>query len=119
MSNFEFDSGVDLDFDEIERQRRRIEEIERVVAAMEVTGRSRGGEVTAVMKGTGRFTGISIDPGLLDGAAGPRSLETIGCLVLEAVNDGLGKLNDVTRKRFESLVSPGPSAPGVGQPWRA
>lgn len=105
MSNFDFE--FDLDFDEIERQQRRIEEIERMVAAMEVTGRSRGGEVTAVMKGTGQFTGISIDPGL----AGQHSFEAIGGLVLEAVNDGLSKLSDVTRKRFEPLVS---TEPGVG-----
>lgn len=108
MSNFgNFDFELDLDFDEIERQQKRIEEIERAVMAMEVTGRSRRGEVTAVIKGTGQFTKIKIDPNL----AGRQSLEAIGNLVLEAVNDGLRKLNEATRKRFEPLIS---AEPGVG-----
>ena len=105
MSNFDF--GLDLDFDEIERQQKRIEEIERAVMAMEVTGRSRGGEVTAIIKGTGEFTKIRIDQRL----AGRHSLEAISILVLEAVNDGVRKLNEATRKRFEPLVA---SEPGVG-----
>jgi nucleoid-associated protein EbfC len=104
MSNFDFD--LDLDFDEIERQQKRIEEIEHAVMAMEVTGRSRRGEVTAVIQGTGQFTKIKIDPRL----AGQR-LEAISALVLEAVNDGLRKLNEATRKRFEPLIS---AEPGVG-----
>ncbi|HZM74260.1 MAG TPA: YbaB/EbfC family nucleoid-associated protein [Candidatus Limnocylindrales bacterium] len=105
MSNFDFE--LDLDFDEIERQQRRIEEIERAVMAMEVIGRSRRGEVTAVVKGTGQFTKIKIDPRL----DGRQTLEAISILVLEAVNDGVRKLNEVTRKRFEPLIS---AEPGVG-----
>jgi DNA-binding protein YbaB len=105
MSNFDFE--LDLDFDEIERQQKRIEEIERTVMALEVTGRSRRGEVTAVMKGTGQFTRIRIDPNL----AGRQTLEAISGLVLEAVNDGMRKLNEATRKRFEPLIS---AEPGVG-----
>jgi len=104
MSNFDFE--LDLDFDEIEWQRKRIEEIERAVMAMEVTGRSRRGEVTAVIKGTGQFTKLKIDPRL----AGKHSLEAISSLVLEAVNDGVRQLNEATRKRFEPLVSSEPSA---------
>jgi DNA-binding protein YbaB len=105
MSNFDFE--LDLVEVEIERQQKRIEEIERAVMAMEVTGRSRRGEVTAIIMGTGQFTKIKIDPRL----AGRLSLEAISALVLEAVNDGMRKLSEATRKRFEPLIS---TEPGLG-----
>jgi nucleoid-associated protein EbfC len=97
----EFDFELDLDFDEIERQQKKIEDIERSVMLLEVTGRSRRGEVTATIKGSGQFTKIKIDPRLV----GRQSLDGIGKLVLEAVNDGMRRLNEATRKRFEPLLT--------------
>jgi len=97
----DFDFELDLDFDEIERQQKRIEEIERAVMNLEVTGKSRRGEVTATMKGSGQFTKIRFDPRLV----GRQSLESLGMLALEAVNDASRRLGEATRKRFEPLLS--------------
>ena len=85
----------------IDAQRRRIEGIQRSVSQMEITGRAAGGDVTATLKGTGQFTSITIDPA----AMRRHDADTVAASVLEAVNDGLRRLAEVQRTKFEPIIA--------------
>jgi nucleoid-associated protein EbfC len=81
-------------------EQRRVEEIQRSVARMTVTGRSRNGEVSATLRAN-QFTEISINPRALQ----RYNAESIGTLVLEAVNDGLQRFAEASRSKFEPLIA--------------
>lgn len=85
----------------MEAQQRRAEELQREIQQMEVTGRSRNGEVTATLKGGGQFTAVKIDPRVIQ-RYGP---DSVGMLVVEAVNDGLRRAAEASMARFEPLIA--------------
>jgi DNA-binding protein YbaB len=85
---------------EVQGHADRVLEIQRSVERMEITGYAAGGEVSARLTGTGRFSEVLIDPQALrryDAA-------TLGSLVVEAVNDGLRRLTEASRRQFEPLI---------------
>ncbi len=86
---------------DIEAQRERVLEVQRGVERLEVVGYAAGGEVTARLRGTCQFSEVSIDPRALR----RYDPQTLGGLVVEAVNDALGKLNEASRQRFAPLVA--------------
>jgi nucleoid-associated protein EbfC len=94
-----------LDIDELEArlevQRARIAEMQQSVQQMEVTGRSRNSEVLATLRGTGQFTRIAIHPRTFE----RYDAESIGRLVLEAVNDGLSRFGEASRAKYEPLMA--------------
>ncbi|MFG1779560.1 YbaB/EbfC family nucleoid-associated protein [Micromonospora sp. NPDC049051] len=85
---------------QVREQQQRIEDIQRSVAALEVTGYAGNGDVTVKLKGDGRFTDVTIDPQVLR----RYDAEALGQLVLEAVNDGLAKLASVSEARYAPLL---------------
>lgn len=85
----------------VEAQREEVERIQRSVTELTVQGYSRNNEVTVRLRGTGRFSEISIDPDVvrtLDAAA-------LGDVVMEAVNDGLQRLGEASAARFAPVVA--------------
>jgi len=85
----------------VQAQQDRVFEIQRSVERLEITGMSgTNGEVTVKLKGTGRFTEVSIDPRVLRYDA-----DTVGALMVEAINDGLAKLAAATKRKFEPIMS--------------
>jgi DNA-binding YbaB/EbfC family protein len=96
---------MDDDFDQLlakmEAQQRRAEELQREIQSMEITGKSRNGEVTATLKGGGQFTTIKIDPRVIQ-RYGP---DSVGMLVVEAVNDGMRRMAEASMARFEPLIA--------------
>lgn len=85
---------------QVRRQQSVVEQAQRAVEQMEISGTSRDGEVTARLRGTGEFTEISIDPQSFR----RYDAETMGSLVLEAVNDGLRKLGAASKAKFEPII---------------
>jgi DNA-binding protein YbaB len=86
---------------EVHAQRERVMEVQRSVERMEITGSAGNGEVTVRLKGTGQLTEVSIDPQ----AYRRYDAETVGCLVVEAANDGLRRLGEASRRRFEPIIA--------------
>ena len=86
---------------QVREQQQRIEDIQRSVETMELTGYAGNGDVTVKLKGDGRFTDVSIDPQVLR----RYDAQTIGQLVLEAVNDGLAKLNAASQAKYAPLLA--------------
>ncbi|MFG3697338.1 YbaB/EbfC family nucleoid-associated protein [Micromonospora sp. NPDC047620] len=85
---------------QVREQQQRIEEIQRSVATMELTAYAGNGDVTVKLKGDGRFTEVTIDPQVLR----RYDAQTLGQLVLEAVNDGLAKLAAANEARYAPLL---------------
>jgi DNA-binding protein YbaB len=94
--------GADVDslLAQVRQQQEQVARIQRSVEQMEVKGGSRNNEVTVRLRGTGRFTEISIDPE----AARRFNARDLGDIVLEAVNDGLQKLTEASSARFKPVI---------------
>ncbi|GAB2952916.1 YbaB/EbfC family nucleoid-associated protein [Micromonospora polyrhachis] len=86
---------------QVREQQQRIEDIQRSVETMEITGYAGNGDVTVKLKGDGRFTDVSIDPQVLR----RYDAQTLGQLVLEAVNDGLAKLAAASEAKYAPLLA--------------
>lgn len=78
----------------------RVEDLRRTMAARDITGYAGNGEVTVRLLGSGRFTEIVIDPDTIR----RYGVEDVGALVLEAVNDGLRRLNEASQATFAPLI---------------
>jgi DNA-binding YbaB/EbfC family protein len=85
---------------QVRRQTEEVQRIQRSIEAMEVKGHSRGNEVTAVLRGDGRFSAIDIDPE----AIRRYDARNLGEIVLEAVNNGLQKLAEASNAKFAPVI---------------
>ncbi|MCP2259300.1 hypothetical protein LX15_003001 [Streptoalloteichus tenebrarius] len=86
--------------EQVRRQQEELERVERDVRGMEVRGHSRDHEVTATMRGDGRFTDIAIDPDTVR----RHDPEEIGAIVLEAVNNAMDRLAEATTASYAPLI---------------
>ncbi len=86
---------------QVHEQQRRVEEIQRSLERMDIVGYAGNGDVTVRLKGSGQFTEVAIDPD----AYRRYGAEGIGSLVLEAINDGLQRLGEASRRKFEPLLA--------------
>ena len=86
---------------QVQEQQRKVEEVQRSLERMDIVGYAGNGDVTVRLKGSGQFTEVVIDPDAYRnyGASG------IGSLVLEAINDGLQRLGEASRRKFEPLLA--------------
>jgi DNA-binding YbaB/EbfC family protein len=85
----------------IDVQHERVMRIQRTVERMEITGYAGNGEVTVKLRGTAELTEVYLDPQLLRRS----DPETVGQLVVQAVNDGMRRLNEVSRREFEPIIA--------------
>jgi DNA-binding protein YbaB len=83
----------------VQEQQERVFEIQRAVEQLEITAFTANSEVTVKLRGNGRFTEVVVDPRAMRYDA-----ETLGALVVEAVNSGLTKLAEATKKKFEPIM---------------
>lgn len=96
----EMTDDIDALLAQIRQQQEEVDRIQRGVEAMEIKAASRGNEVSVTLRGSGRFTEISIDPE----AQRRYNADDLGAIVLEAVNDGLVKLAAATQARFARII---------------
>ena len=83
------------------------------LAELEFEGSAGGGAVKAVAMGDGRLVGVTIDPGLFDGAPDEDDIEMLGDTVTAAVNDALGKAREAQEQAMGPLAGMGG---GLGLP---
>jgi DNA-binding YbaB/EbfC family protein len=100
--NVEPSAVPDMDdlLNQVRRQTEEVQRIQRSIEAMEVKGHSRGNEVTATLRGDGRFSAIDIDPE----AIRRYDARNLGEIVQEAVNNGLQKLAEASNAKFAPVI---------------
>jgi DNA-binding YbaB/EbfC family protein len=86
--------------DEVQANTERINEMQRDLESREITGYAGSGEVTVRLLGTGQFVDVYIDPDTYR----RYDAETVGTLVLTAVNDGLARLQEASRTIFAPVL---------------
>jgi nucleoid-associated protein EbfC len=92
---------VDEFLAQAEEQQRRILEAQRALERMEITGRSRNNVVLAKLRGSGQLIEVAIDPRQL-----PRhDAKALGALVVEAVNDAMGRLAAANQEAFAPFLA--------------
>jgi DNA-binding YbaB/EbfC family protein len=91
---------IDDLLDRVRKQQEEVERIQKTVTELAITGYSRNNEVKVTLRGTGRFTEISIDPDV----ARRLDAEALGEIVLEAVNDGLRRLGEASTAKFQPVI---------------
>lgn len=88
---------------EVRASTQRVDELQRELQGREITGYAGNGEVTVRLLGTGQFVDVSIDPD----THRRYDAETVGTLVLAAVNDGLARLQEASRTILAPVLNPG------------
>jgi DNA-binding protein YbaB len=100
--SYAFDAAPEVAevLERIARQAEDVQRVQRDIEVMTVKGYSRQDEVTATMRGTGRFTDVTIDPDLI------RQYDAydLGAIVLEAVNDALEQLAAATAEKYAPMA---------------
>lgn len=87
-----------------QQMQQKLMEAQSRLAETEVTGQAGGGLVTATLSGAGQVRALTIDPKVVD----PDDVETLQDLVIGAIDDAQGKVEELTRTTM------GPLAGGLG-----
>ena len=95
-------STLDGLLQDVQAQTEHITELQQELQKREITGYAGNGEVTVRLLGTGQFTDIYIDPT----THRQYDSETVGTLVLTAVNDGLARLQHASQTIFAPVLNP-------------
>ena len=93
---------------EAQRMAADMQAVQAELAQTQVEGSAGGGAVKVVATGDQHILGITIDPGVFDGAPDADDVEMLGDTVTAAVNDALDKARALQEDRL------GPIAGGMG-----
>ena len=84
--------------------------MQQELGAMRIEGTAGGGAVTVVCNGNGEFSSVKIKKEAVD----PEDVETLEDLVLAAIKDATGKVQDLVQKRAGNITSGLNLPPGLG-----
>ena len=90
----------------------KMQSLQEEVAAMEISGTSGGGLVTAVVDGKGGLKSIKIDASL----AKADEIEILEDLIVAAANDARGKAEAAAQQKMQKLTAGLPLPPGLKLP---
>ena len=92
----------------IQQMQTRLEKMQRELAETIVEGTAGGGLVKAQVTGAREFSGISIDPSVVD----PNDIEVLEDLITVAIQDAMNRANTVAEEKM-SAVTGGLRVPGL------
>ena len=98
---------------QVQDMQSRMSEMQSKLADMEMTGASGGGMVQATMNGKGELKRMKIDPSLIV----PAESEVLEDLIVAAVNDAKGKVDDYSQTEMGKLTGGLPLPPGLKLPF--
>ncbi len=84
--------------------------MQQELAGLRLEGTAGGGAVTVVCNGNGDFQSVKIKKEAVD----PEDVETLEDLVLAAVKDATGKVQDLVQKRAGNITQGMNLPPGLG-----
>jgi nucleoid-associated protein EbfC len=91
----------------------RMAEIQDELQAVEVSGQSGAGLVSATVSGKGELRGLKLDPAIVD----KDEIGVLEDLILAAVNDARGKAEEMSREKMAALTEGLPLPPGFKLPF--
>jgi nucleoid-associated protein EbfC len=94
--------GLDLNalLGQVQQMQQQMSDAQDEARSRTVTGSSGGGKVTATATGTGEFTGISIDPSVVD----PDEVDLLEDLVLAAIRDALTQVSQINEQSLGQIT---------------
>ncbi len=78
----------------------KMEEAQKKIAEIEVTGSSGGGMVSLTVNGKGEARKVKIDPSIID----PNDIEMLEDLIVAAINDTKNKTEEIVGKEMSSVT---------------
>jgi len=99
METDHLSTALDDLLDQVYADTERIAALQQDLERREITGYAGDGEVTVRLAGTGQFLSVVIDPDTMR----RYDADTVGSLVVEAVNDGLNRLHAESQAIFAPL----------------
>ena len=91
----------------------RMAEIQDELQAVEVSGQSGAGLVSATVSGKGELRGLKLDPAIVD----KDEIGVLEDLIVAAVNDARGKAEEMSREKMAALTEGLPLPPGFKLPF--
>jgi DNA-binding YbaB/EbfC family protein len=91
----------------------KMAEMQAKLEAVEISGVSGGGMVTATLNGKGELRGIKIDPSL----ANPDDIEMLEDLIVAAVNDAKTRVDAHASEEMQKLTGGLQLPPGMQLPF--
>ncbi len=93
---------------QVKKMQAEMTKAQEELAAMVVTGTAGGGAVTVEMTGDNRVTAVKLSKDAID----PDDAETLEDLLVVAVNDAVGKVQEASSRRMSSVTG-GMRIPGL------
>jgi DNA-binding YbaB/EbfC family protein len=94
-----------------QRMQENMQKMQEELAQLEITGQSGGGLVKITLSGKMDARKVQIDAGALADA------EMLEDLIVAALNDAVGKVNDESNKRMSTATAGMPLPPGMKLPF--
>ena len=91
----------------------KMAEMQAKLEAVEISGASGGGLVTATLNGKGDLRGVKIDPALVD----PDDVEVLEDLIVAAVNDAKARVDAHASEEMQKLTGGLQLPPGLQLPF--
>jgi DNA-binding YbaB/EbfC family protein len=97
-----------------QQMQQKMADLQQELASKEITATVGGGQVTAVMNGKYQLIRLQINPQAVD----PADVEFLQDLILSAVNEASGKVEQMVQQEMGALTGglnvPGLNLPGMG-----
>ena len=100
IEDINVDREVEKVMAEVRENQERFAAMQHEIAGTELVGSAERGAVTVTMNGGGRFVRVSIG----DDAVRQFPAHLLGDVVLEAVNDAMRQLAELTKERFAPFL---------------
>jgi DNA-binding YbaB/EbfC family protein len=98
---------------QVQDMQTRMSEMQAKLADVEVTGAAGAGMVQATLNGKGELKRVKIDPSLFK----PEEAEVVEDLIVAAVNDAKGKVDERMQSEMGKLTGGLPLPPGFKLPF--
>jgi nucleoid-associated protein EbfC len=94
--------GLDLNalLGQVQQMQQQMSDAQEQARAITVTGSAGGGKVTITATGTGEFTGITIDPTVVD----PNEVDLLEDLVLAALRDAASQVAQLNEQSIGNIT---------------
>ncbi|MGB0748627.1 MAG: YbaB/EbfC family nucleoid-associated protein [Magnetospiraceae bacterium] len=92
----------------------RMQELQDELASLEIEGSAGAGTVKVTLNGSGEARAVRIDPALLDG---PEDVGILEDLMVAAINDAKGKVEEEKKNRMAELTGGLQLPPGMKLPF--